>query len=98
MLTLGPDETLLTGSWIEVDGGVRGDATCLRIHELVKSRLVAVARSSSGWKTLYRDSIDGRLWELIYPFSEMHGGGPPRLRVISRETALASYGFQSTSE
>ena len=63
-----------------------------RIHELTGGELTRIASAENGWSTLYRDPSDGRHWELTYPLSHMHGGGPPRLAVISLEEARAKYG------
>ena len=63
------------------------DAVCRRIEWLTAESLTELGRDSSGWDTLHVDSRDGRLWERTYPLSEMHGGGPPTLRLISREAA-----------
>jgi Immunity protein 27 len=72
---------------------VRGDATCERVNWLTQNWLVQVAysRESGGWETLYRDPSDGRLWERTYPRSEMHGGGPPRLVLLTPEQASEKY-------
>src|SRR5579872_1950519 len=82
-----PHETELTGNWVVEGGHVRGDATCERVNWLTQSWLVQVAhsRSGGGWETLYRDPSDGRLWERTYPQGEMHGGGPPRLVLLTPE-------------
>ena len=48
--------------------------------------------AEGGWSKLYRDPSDGRLWELTFPNSEWHGGGPPCLTCISREKADGKYG------
>jgi len=93
MNDLEPGESVLIGQWL-VDGGrVIGDETCERIDWLIHSRLERLARDSSGWETLYRDPRDGRLWELTYPQSHMHGGGPPDLRLISSDAATSKYGI-----
>ena len=34
----------------------------------------------ANWALLYRHKITGELWDVTYPQSEMHGGGPRRLR------------------
>ena len=47
------------------------------------------------WQLLYRDPKDGRLWEQTSPQGEMHGGGPPRLAVISEEEARKRYTFSA---
>ena len=46
----------------------------------------------NGWEILYKDNSDNHLWELIYPNSEMHGGGAPMLRTIDKESAISKYG------
>ncbi|RAN82526.1 hypothetical protein B5P43_00005 [Bacillus sp. SRB_336] len=74
-------------------GKVAGDASCLRIQELVAEHLIQVARSPDGWSCLYRDPSDGRLWEHTYPQSELHGGGPPALALVTQEQAFARYGI-----
>lgn len=78
-------------AWRLVDGRPEGNEGCRRIEELVRHGLREMARDSSGWDVLYLDPDDGRLWELTYPHSEMHGGGPPLLRVITSEKARTKY-------
>jgi hypothetical protein len=90
-MKLTPTETELIRGWEMVDGRVRADATCERIEWLVSSYLEKIA--SSNWEALFRDPDDGRYWERTYSKSEMHGGGPPRLTVLSVEKAHAKYGF-----
>jgi Immunity protein 27 len=62
-----------------------------RIFALTQSRLVKVKTDASGWDTLYRDPTDGRFWELIYPQSHLHGGGPPELRNLTPDDAKQKY-------
>jgi hypothetical protein len=50
-----------------------------------------IGHDRSGWQTLYQDG-SGKLWEVTYPHSERHGGGPRELRRISRPDAVATYG------
>ena len=90
-MELGPQETELTGNWLVEGGSVVADDVCRRIEWLLQSRLERLAADSSGWETLYRDPRDGRLWEHTYPQGEMHGGGPPQLRVVSPEVASVKY-------
>jgi hypothetical protein len=62
-----------------------------RIEWLTRHKLQRLANDFSGWNILFRDLRDGRLWELTFPQSEMHGGGPKRLHVISADEASARY-------
>ena len=92
MTELAPDECDLCGDWlVQKDRSVIADATEQRIEWLTKQKLQRIAKDSSGWETLYRDPRDGRLWELTYPQSERHGGGPRRLHVVSRDEAATKY-------
>ena len=89
-MNLKSDETDLRGVWSFVDGKMIANDACKRIESLVKHHLKQVA--GGGWETLYLDPNDGRYWEQTYPQGEMHGGGPPRLAVISKAEAEAKYG------
>jgi Immunity protein 27 len=92
MAELAPEEVDLRGDWlVKKDRSVVGDATEQRIEWLTVQKLERIANDLSGWDTLYRDPRDGRMWELTYPRSEMHGGGPRRLHVLSRDEAAAKY-------
>lgn len=91
MKSISPSETEITGNWLISEGRVTADENCARIFDLTKEYLVELDRDSSGWDTLYRDPKDGRLWELIYPHSELHGGGPPLLRCLSKNEAETKY-------
>ncbi|MHB1530434.1 MAG: Imm27 family immunity protein [Acidiferrobacteraceae bacterium] len=63
------------------------DDVCKRIIALTESHLQEIGRDASGWNTLYQDPTGGRYWELSYPQSELHGGGPPELRYLTAEQA-----------
>jgi hypothetical protein len=88
---LRPDETELVGAWVSSASGVQADENCRRIDWLTSNRLVSVGSTDSGWATLFRDPRDGRLWERIFPHSEMHGGGPPSLTLITPDVARKKY-------
>jgi hypothetical protein len=92
MRALLPTESGLLGQWRVVNGRVDGDEVCDRINWLVSVSLKEVAHDSSGWDRLFIDPADSRLWEMTYPNSELHGGGPPQLRVLSRIEAERKYG------
>jgi hypothetical protein len=55
-------------------------------------RLVKLSHDASGWLTLYRDPVTDQLWELDYPHSERHGGGPRLLTQIDPTGSLERYG------
>ena len=65
--------------------------------DLALSRLEKLAVDSSGWLSLYRDPSTGELWEITYPHSEMHGGGPRALSHISVADARVRYPSASIS-
>src|SRR5437762_8133097 len=92
MAELAPEEVELRGDWVvQKDRSIVADATEQRIEWLTTQQLERITNDWSGWETPYRDSRDGRLWELTYPQSEMHGGGPRRLHVPSRDEAAGKY-------
>ena len=90
-MKLGAGETLLKGRWLFDENGLCADDTAKRIGELTGSYLLEVARDSAGWDALYRDPADGRLWELTYPESNLHGGGPPQLRCVTPAQVSQKY-------
>ncbi len=91
-MKLRPDETDLIGTWFVSGNAVASDVTARRIDLLVREHLRRLGTDSSGWDTLFEDPADGRLWELTYPQSDSHGGGPPRLTYVDREIARRKYG------
>lgn len=97
-----PDESDLLGQWLDIGSRIEGDAVTARIGWLTITVSPELGRegtaerlerlgAAGGWELLYRDPRDGRLWELIYPHSELHGGGPPRLYLLSPAEAQAKY-------
>jgi len=91
-LRIPPEEEEIVGGWTNVQGCVEADRNCHRIEALTTNLLREVAGDSSGWSTLYVDPDDGRFWELTYPNSEMHGGGPPHLKCLSGMEVRKKYG------
>jgi len=85
-------ERQIVGQWLEQHGRVVADEACRRIYELVRGGLQLLGAADGGWSQLYRDPDDGRLWELTYPNSSWHGGGPPTLQHLNPEVAHAKYG------
>ena len=49
------------------------------------------------WALLYEDHGTGELWDVTYPCSEMHGGGPRRLRLLDHRDRNAWQPYPSTS-
>ena len=86
------DEILLVGLWKMESGKVVADAVCQRIEKLVTNYLRKVAVDKTGWEILYRDSSDNRYWSLTYPNSELHGGGPPTLKMITQTEVTEKFG------
>ncbi len=91
-------EREIRGQWTMVRGHVQADANCHRIEDLVSHHLREVGRDATGWNQLFIDPDDGRYWELTYPESELHGGGPPRLTVLGEDDARSKYGHLFSQE
>ncbi|MGY2133568.1 Imm27 family immunity protein [Hymenobacter sp. HD11105] len=87
------EEVALIGSWVFNGKQIIEDRISKRIHFLITNHLLKLKIDKSGWTTLYRDPTDNRYWELIYPDSEMQGGGPQALIVLSDDEAKLKYGF-----
>lgn len=88
-----PGETRISAETVDERGAPAADAAeAARIAALTASHLTLLASRDGGWCRLYRDPGDGRLWELSYPRSEAHGGGPPVLRVLHPHEARARFG------
>ncbi|MGA2852135.1 MAG: Imm27 family immunity protein [Terracidiphilus sp.] len=90
-MTINPNELEIIGAWTMINGRMTEDETSHRIHLLVQEELRCIATAADGWEKLYRDPLDGRLWELTYPNGEMQGGGPPTLVLIGPGKALEKY-------
>ena len=88
---LAPDEQELAGSWAEPGTGSVHDEVDRRILWLVSRRLTLLGVAEGGWRQLYRDPRDGRLWELTFPHGSLHGGGPRRLVHVEGTVARARY-------
>ena len=78
-----PSPTELNDIWSFANGRMveRGDGAT--ITRLLEHELESVRTEDGGWTTIYRHRDTGELWELSYPQSEMHGGGPRRLRLLT---------------
>lgn len=91
MIRIKSNEIKLIGKWLYQGTKVKGDPTCQRIEKLTQNYLIEVAANGEDWSILYQDPEDNRYWELTYPQSHMHGGGPPSLSLISSKTAKLKY-------
>jgi Immunity protein 27 len=96
-MRIDPSEVVLSGRWVLREGRLVADGMCERISTLTGSYLLELGKDVSGWDTLYRDPGDGRFWELVYPESGLHGGGPPQLRWLPIEEARQRYGDLANS-
>jgi hypothetical protein len=86
-------EVELHAKWLVNGPLIELDTVGKRILFLIDNVLRQVAADSTGWDKLYRDSSDGRFWELMYLQSHLHGGGPPSLIHISESDARKKYTF-----
>lgn len=80
------DRTDLMDQWIMREARVSNEGDAAAIDNLLSRELVEVAATDGGWRRLYRHRMTGSLWELSYPQSHMHGGGPRRLCKLSLST------------
>lgn len=73
-----PDEII--GKWIvDPTGRVIGDEAETQIQDLIQNHLKRLADREGGWTVLYHDPSANSYWELTFPNSEWHGGGPRKL-------------------
>jgi hypothetical protein len=74
----------LHDAWVWRDGKMVAEGDAPRITDLLRASLteIAINQIAGGWRKLYRHKETGKFWELDYPQSEMHGGGPRRLREL----------------
>jgi hypothetical protein len=86
----GVKKTVIEGHWLFDGKRVTGDEACEQIDSLIPT-LTFLASREGGWTRLFRDPDRTVFWELTYPQSEMHGGGPPRLESYSIEEVRAHY-------
>jgi hypothetical protein len=91
MIQIKSEEVELRGKWILNGSSIEVDDVSKRIEKLISEHLIEIATDESGWEKLYQDPEDKRFWELIYPESEMQGGGPTMLRNLSEFEAREKY-------
>lgn len=71
--------TILTETWVSEGGKITASGDTVEIDRLLATELEQLGAADGGWRKLFRHRADSRLWQLDYPQSEMHGGGPRRL-------------------
>ena len=85
------NEDIIVGKWLDNGTEVLADENCKRIDWLTSEVLHAVGVDESGWQYLYQDPNDKRFWILSYPHSELHGGGPPTLKLVSSNEDILGF-------
>ena len=66
----------LRDTWVMHGSEIKAEGDAAKITDLLKDKLERLNVTDGGWRRLLRRSTDGSLWELSFPQSEMHGGGP----------------------
>jgi hypothetical protein len=74
-------EKEIVGKWIFEDGKIIADSNCQFIKSMIENDLKEIKVSEDGWTKQYEDK-NGIIWELTFPESDLHGGGPPKLTLI----------------
>jgi len=82
-------EVEIIGSIINDFGVFKKDRNGERIDFLITHYLSKI--SNANWTVLYQDPKDKRYWELNYPQSYLHGGGPAALTVLTQQEASEKY-------
>lgn len=88
------NEIKIIGNWTFNGQKMTEDEQCKRIYWLRDNYLKYITSDKSGWDILYQDPEDKRYWELTFPNSELQGGGPPSLIMISKEDAMKRYNME----
>jgi hypothetical protein len=91
-MLLHPDEHQLYGL---TPNGQWDSPVHSRIQHLISKHLKRLGSRDGGWTVLFRNPEDGHFWELTYPMSEMHGGGPARLTKITAQAAREIYDIKT---
>ena len=74
-------EKELIGKWVFKDAKIVADSICELIETMIKNDLTEIETSENEWTKRYQHT-DESIWELTYPESHLHGGGPPKLTRI----------------
>jgi hypothetical protein len=68
--------------WIMAGAHIVAGGDSETINDWLATKLEKITTEKSGWVTLYRNRESGEFWEMSYPNSEMHGGGPRLLTCL----------------
>jgi hypothetical protein len=85
------EERTIIGKWIPQGDRTVADEACAWIKRLTSEVFRQVAEREGGWRVLYVDPSTGSYWELTYPESQMHGGGPPMLTRLDPDEVQTYY-------
>ena len=83
---------IIKGNWLVVDEKIVGDSICEIIENMIANNLDEVGNREGGWITLFKEKTTGKFWERTFPESNMHGGGPPQLELLSKNDIKERYG------
>ena len=75
------DSSELRETWEYVGGKMVAAGDTDVINDLLATKLEKLR--AKNWRVLYRHRETGQFWELTYPQTEMHGGGPRLLRRLN---------------
>ena len=56
-------------------------------QDFARKNLTQIIVDDVNWKILHRDKFTGDYWKEYFPRAEMHGGGPPVFRKLSKSEA-----------
>lgn len=85
-----PSETVISA---DVRDRTEARAISSRIFWLTREKFKHVATTDGGWSKLFIDDA-AQYWELSYPKSNQHGGGPPELQRVETNLAKARYALE----
>lgn len=85
---------IITGKWIKEGKNIIKDSNCALIKKKLTNDLIKVAISIDGWDILFKGRNFDLYWELTYPQSELHGGGPARLESFNYNEIKNKYSMK----
>jgi hypothetical protein len=73
----------IIGKWSFENGEIIPDDNCHLIEKMLQNELKELESIQDSWTKIYEEQ-NGTLWELTYPESHLHGGGPPKLKRLKK--------------